>query len=225
MDLELVLNELSLSSAAADVFTARRAMSNLLSTCVSDLVMVPITIAELDADGELVAENATLHHASRAEHIDHHKAWISDRLRMARVIDLQGIESGRDLWRRREQMFTHLRFCDEVERQLDSIDRGSEVLQQILKRLYELEDYCLKWRDEPFDREQLPSKVTAESQATLNQYGAERSFTYAGSIRLFSWHMRMTPNAWRLYFEPEQHEHVCYIGYIGKHLPTVRFPN
>ena len=188
-----------------------------------DLPSVTVTIAEMDEDGELVEESVTLPHAGRSEHVAIHRDWFNQQLAAARTRQIQAVESGDDLWRMRGQMFTRLRFCDEVERQLDEVSRGSEMLQPILKRLYELEGYCEKWASGAFDPDKLPSKVSVESSSTLEMYGSERTFTHAGKERIFSWHVRLTPGSWRLYFEPDVQERVFYIGYIGKHLPTVKY--
>ncbi|MCI0528399.1 MAG: hypothetical protein L0Y56_13245, partial [Nitrospira sp.] len=63
-----------------------------------------------------------------------------------------------------------------------------------------------------------------ESQATLQQFGRERTFRSPdGEERIFSWHVRLTPGSWRIYFFPEEAGKMI-VGYIGPHLPTVSYP-
>ena len=71
------------------------------------------------------------------------------------------------------------------------------------------------------DCNKIVSKATPESPATLEMYGLERTFhCHDGVLRVFSWHVRVTPGAWRLYFYPLPGEHKFIIGYIGSHLST-----
>jgi len=67
-------------------------------------------------------------------------------------------------------------------------------------------------------------KVSPESSMTLEMYGRERTFRCPdGQKRLFSWHLRLTPHAWRIHFYPDEQTKTLIIGYIGHHLPTVRY--
>lgn len=196
---------------------------SLLSSPRWDSSQVDLVVAEFDADGEVVQEIVSLAHASRPEHISLHRSWFDNRLALARNHVFQEMTSSRELWDRREQLFARLRFCDEVERQLEDIDREAQMLRPVLKRLFEFEQYCAKWESGPFDPDSLPSLVSPESRATLDLFGSERIFRYMGQARQFSWHARLTPGTWRIYFEPDMTDHVFYIGYIGKHLPTVKY--
>ncbi|HWS85247.1 MAG TPA: hypothetical protein VN207_13415 [Ktedonobacteraceae bacterium] len=95
----------------------------------------------------------------------------------------------------------------------------------IQKKLQELDSFCVDWLDGPFDPQKIAGKITNESQATLHTHGKERTFLCPdGEKRLFSWHMRLTPGAWRIYFHPTTYEQELIIGYIGRHLPTVDYP-
>ena len=44
-----------------------------------------------------------------------------------------------------------------------------------------------------------------------------------GNEITFTWHGRMTPGAWRIYFDPSITPGMMYIGYIGQKLPTVKY--
>jgi len=76
-----------------------------------------------------------------------------------------------------------------------------------------------------FAPDQLPFKATVESEPTLQKYHKERTFTCQdGNGITFSWHGRMTPGAWRIYFDPTIGHGMMQIGYIGPKLPTVNYP-
>jgi hypothetical protein len=68
-------------------------------------------------------------------------------------------------------------------------------------------------------------KISPESDSTLRQYETEHSFVCPDGVRrLFSWHGRLTPGAWRIYFLPAPVTDRIVIGYIGKKLPGVLYP-
>lgn len=90
------------------------------------------------------------------------------------------------------------------------------MLRQVLKRLFELEEYCKSWKNGAFDFDALPSKVTPESESRLKQFKDELTFECSdGKKRIFSLHVRMTPGAWRLHFCTELGPEKIIIGYIG----------
>ncbi len=109
---------------------------------------------------------------------------------------------------------------------MQSLSHGDALLIPIMKKLHELEDFCKGWHEGPFDHNKVVSKVTNESEATLEMFGNERTFQcHDGITRTFRWHIRLTPRAWRLYFYPLPEERKLIIGYIGPHLRTVDFPH
>ena len=97
------------------------------------------------------------------------------------------------------------------------------MLGPIEKKLSDLQEYAASWSIGAFDAGKIASKATPESESTLKQYSQERTFTCPdGQNHVFSWHVRLTPLAWRIYFYPKQTGELI-IGYIGPHLRTVRF--
>ena len=98
------------------------------------------------------------------------------------------------------------------------------MLRPVVRRLFELERYCQESTTGAFEPTRLSTKASPESQVTLNQYGKERTFLCPDDIeRTFSWHLRLTPGAWRLYFIPFPKTRKMIIGYIGPHLRTVKY--
>ena len=136
-----------------------------------------------------------------------------------------GVRSGHDLWDRRVWLFPSLIFCENVRREIQGLQVGDPLLKQVVKRLLEIQNYCRGWNVGPFNPADLPFKITGESEATMNQYSAERTFVVPDNniALIFKLHGRLTPHTWRIYFEPVRPGSM-YIGYIGPKLPTVEYP-
>ncbi|MBW4521021.1 MAG: hypothetical protein KME16_15120 [Scytolyngbya sp. HA4215-MV1] len=193
--------------------------------CILDIIPVSLTskpcwdcsyldldVIRIDGDDEKI----TTVHASRKEHLQDHIEWIKSRL-------LRGIHDGLTLWNNRNELFPNLQFCDSVGEQLKALRVGNVMLNPIEKRLFDLQEYAVSWVTGAFDSDNIACKATLESEATLNQYSQERTFACPdGQDRVFSWHVRLTPLAWRIHFYPSQSGKII-IGYIGHHLRTARF--
>ena len=188
------------------------------SACRWEFSLLELEVQQLDDNGNIVTDIVTVVHASHPSHIVEHENWIQNRLQ-------QGIRDGVDLWNRRRELFPSLIFCEGVGKQILQLRSGNPMLQSTRKRLFELENYCKSWHEGAFNSDNLPMKATPESQSTLQQYGSERTFLCPdGQERIFSWHVRLTPTAWRIHFFPKPKIKQIIIGYIGPHLPTARYP-
>lgn len=186
-----------------------------------DTSYLPIRMSQLDENSELFDTIEEVHHASNADHIKDHLDWIRERIRGNQV----KVRNGIDLCIHKKSLFPHLHFCASVEDQLKALLTGDLKVLAIQKKLQELESFCVDWLNGPFDPQKIASKITTESQATLRTYSSERTFIcHDGEKRLFSWHMRLTPGEWRIYFHPIASGQELIIGYIGHHLPTVDYP-
>lgn len=163
----------------------------------------------LDDEDNLNSEIITVFHASKVEHLQEHTAWIQNRLKT-------GVRNGLDLWNRRDELFPSLEFCENVSQQIQSLSPSNPMLRQIVKRLFELEDYCRSWTSGAFNPDNLPSKATPESETRLQQFRQQLTLRCPdGEKRIFSLHVRMTPGAWRLHFSVELGPGKIIIGYIG----------
>lgn len=181
---------------------------------------IKLKISQLDVDGVIAEIFEDIPHASSGSHITEHLTWINERLRQDARAE---IREGLDIWQHKEEWFPHLYFCVQVKEQLSTLLKGDLMLKPVLKRLYELEDFCNNWLEGPFDHTKMVSKATPESTLTLEMYSKERTFVCPdGLSRTFSWHIRMTPGAWRLYFYPLP-DHKLIIGYVGKKLSTALY--
>ncbi len=182
-----------------------------------------LALIELDEDGELregLIRNVT--HACSVEHAQQHENWIRERIRIQAQRE---ILDGDAIWTHKETFFPHLQFCDAVQKQLQRVLQGDPHLRQIEKILFDLSTFCENWHDGPFDHHKIRGYITPESHATLKKYLDEHTFMCPDGVnRLFSWHARLTPSAWRIYFFVDEEKNLLVIGHIGHKLPNVLYP-
>ncbi len=173
---------------------------------------ITIRSQTLTPDGEIIAEDVDVIHASCRDHVAHHTTWFSQR-RQRNVVD------GADMWRRRSELFPSLLFCDSIMEQLEALHTNHPQLPSVMRHLFALESYATNWHSEPFNDEAVGLNMSVDTQVTLGQYAAERTFMCPdGQQRLFSWHSKINLGAWRIYFLPEAT--TIIVGYIGGHLRT-----
>jgi hypothetical protein len=183
-----------------------------------DSAEVAITIRDLDeSTGDLRDTTASVRHASRPDHIVAHAPWIKRRVQPE-------ISSGESLWQERERRYPALTFCANVKSQLEDIQGGDAKLPQILRFLDYLEEYAASWTAGRFDADQLRGSPSPESAQTLQQFANERTFHCPdGQERLFNWHLKLKDYNWRIHFFPDEARKQIIVGYIGHHLPTVKY--
>ena len=180
--------------------------------------MIDIKTQWLDDIGDLMSQCVQIPHASNPFHVDELAEWIQNRLKA-------GVQNGEDLWNRREELFSNLIFCNHVAKQILPLQPGDPLFRQTVKRLFELQTYCSAWNEGAFTPDNLPFKATVESESTMQKYSKERTFNCHGENEItFTWHGRMTPGAWRIYFDPTIGPGMMQIGYIGPKLSTVKYP-
>jgi len=192
---------------------------SLLSAEKWDADAIELSVDTLAGDDEFTSETVPVRHASRVVHLKTHQDWI--------VTRVEGdLEAGEALADKSGILFPQLEFCESALAQLRELQSGHRLIRQILKKLRVMNEYCLAWQPAtPFNPGSFGFRVTPESQATLDQYGTLRTFRCPdGEPRLFSWHARLTPDSWRLYFRPEPSRTTLVVGYFGPHLPTVDYP-
>jgi hypothetical protein len=182
---------------------------SLLSDVCWDCSQLELELGRLE-DEDFIEEKTIIFHASRSSHVIDHSEWIANKIK-------QNIQDGVDLWQSKAELFPHLEFCLNVERQLEQMVATNAIFQQILKRLSELEEAAHNWTEGSFNLDSLPTKVTPESESRLKDFSRELTFVCPdGVTRLFSLHSRFTPGAGRLYFSSDLGPGKIIIGYIGK---------
>jgi len=187
---------------------------SLLSEPRWDCSHLELEIERLE-DDELIDDRAEIVHASRSIHVQEHADWIKKRIRTE-------VPDGSDLWNRRDELFPHLEFCDRIYEQMQDLRTGNPMLGQVVKRLFELEEYCQNWTSGSFNSDNLP-RASPESEITLQQFGKEHTFRCPdGAERIFSWHLRIT-KSWRLHFSTALGPGKIIVGHIGHHLSTKRY--
>jgi hypothetical protein len=177
---------------------------------------IQIQFDEIDENGLFVSDVGLVKHACNLLHIDVARDWLRQQVQTQFV-------DGPDLWQRRSELFPSLIFCDSVAGQVQQLGKNDPRFHSVCKRLFELNDY--DWSAGKFDPDQMPSKTTPESPATLKIYGAQRTFQCPDGIRrTFSYHGRFTPGAGRIHFYPILESNKIIVGYIGNKLQTVNDP-
>jgi hypothetical protein len=177
-------------------------------------------IIEVEGDIQIVPSVKVTRHASYPNHLDTHRDW----LQLERFAT--SVQNGKDLLDRIEDWFPNLVVLDSAKDQVREMFAGTPQLRQFVNKLFELENYCQQWKTGGFDKNSLASKASPESASVRNDTHL-RSFRIFrlpdGREEFFEWHLRLTPDEWRLFFLPDPANHKVYIGYVGRKLPTRKY--
>ena len=127
-------------------------------------------------------------------------------------------------WTLRKTIFPHLSFCPSTEHGLACTPCYTDVIAYLIR----LEAYLCQKGTITFDwkkmREITGMDISLESSQTMGNafYRSKRVFSLPdGSTEIFSLHLK--PKDARIYILHKDGN--IYIGYIGKHLPTIEFPH
>lgn len=172
----------------------------------------------LDSESEeILTEYIEVVHSDNAESLQVHDEWYENAKKLS-------LKSGLDIWLKKEEIFRNLIFCENAKNYLSDITSHTPLLSNIVNKLFDLEKYSSEWDSGNFTPESIRGKVTPDSGATLEQYGEERKFIFPdGRREIFSWHSRVTPAEWRIFFFPDFSSRKIIIGHIGPKLRTVRY--
>ena len=217
--------ELSLQGSPAEGFKVAYYLETLAISLNSqswwNSSCIKLELIQIDENRELIEESVEVIHATHKNHVIEHANWIKNRLQSERV-------NGMELWNRRDELFPSLVFCDAGNKQLRKLRSGEERLQLVLEILYQLENYAKNWKTGYFSLEGISIEVSGESEQTIKKYGKKRTFLCPdGEERLFDRHVKLKECNWRIHFFAEvskEGKRKVIIGYIGPHLPTVKYP-
>ena len=173
----------------------------------------------LDPESEEISEyHERLRHVSRARHISKDlAAWIGEQVQA-------GVRNGSDLLRNAVTLFPNLVFCSQASKQIAVLSAGSKYLSRILKLLLDLEIRANSWTEGNFDYRQLHN-ASSESETTMSRFGDKRIFVCPdGKSRTFEWHLKGLPSPWRIHICADPRQKKILIGYVGRHLPTQKYP-
>ena len=186
-----------------------------LSMLSSEIWNTPLISLEVQEaiEGEIEQRSENVRHASRWEHVrDSHSDWV--RQRLASVID-----NGSTLWKRSGEYFPSLIFCEAASAQMSLLPKIA--LASIVRGLFQLDAYAREWLSGPFDPDQVPCTVSPDSDSTMKRFAGERTFKCPdGQSRTFSWHAKV--GSWRVYFDYQVGPARLLVGYVGRHLRTVK---
>ncbi|MGL6066266.1 MAG: hypothetical protein ACRC0R_04240 [Cetobacterium sp.] len=160
----------------------------------------------MENDGEVVSEDLQIKHSSTLENLLIHKDFfeilINDKYNILKD----------EFWNKKDKLFKKIKFCDEVEDQIKVLSK--EVYESFVNKL-KLMEIGIK------DIEEW--NFSPESKVTMERYGLERTFYHSDfSDRIaFENHIKSFPDSNRMYFL--KMNEIVYIGYIGKHLKTVKY--
>ena len=126
-----------------------------------------------------------------------------------------------NFWEHKEHMFPNLIFCPSVEKDIKGVRDYDEVKRDLfIFDKYVAVNHIVRLQDV---KTKTVLDISDESRETMNnpKYKEQRKFYLPdGSSEYFTLHIKPTL-ATRIHFLPKGDK--VYIGYIGKHLDTVKF--
>ncbi|WP_032936024.1 hypothetical protein [Mesorhizobium sp. WSM3626] len=153
-------------------------------------------------------------------HLDHlsnsaHAIAIRDR----RTQDMMRALTARDLWESRGRLFPNLKFGIEVEGQLARFDGG--LIPLLFRRFADLDRRAAIWKDTSLFPDHRP-RIKPESDPTMAQYALQRRFRNAqGQSTTYEEHIYVD-SLYRIHLLKLAADQTIEIGYVGRHLPTVK---
>ena len=176
---------------------------------------IPLRQVWYDPNGTMCELGVTVLNASRPDQaqavLDEHVA------RTQRSLRERPQQGGATL----RESLPHLEFGTDVDDQLTELPTATR--QRAFTKLIVLDAAVRDWRRNPSQTRPELSGCSRESQPTMQKYGQRRSFRDAeGSSRIFEDHVRVG-RYYRIHFRIVERARTLEIGYIGKHLPTVKF--
>ena len=172
-------------------------------------------------DGDAVEDmTAEVVHLCYADQVDKRAPMLRERI-------LRAVSSGSELWSRRDELFPSLRFGGSVHRQMSELSGNEFYFHAVVEALSRLDAALATWSSGPL---QTGMSSSPESATTLShsRYGPMRDFACPdGQTRRFSNHLKLFSNNWRIYFleaRADDGRGQAVVGYIGPHLPTVKYP-
>lgn len=136
------------------------------------------------------------------------------------------ITSGQDLWEKREKIYPNLVFCENTKAQLFE-DSEKHHIFAIMKKLQRMQEYFSTCGN-AYNPKDLGLDARTESDTVKSDSDLKdlRKFRLPnGEEKYFYDHIGFTGKykGGRIHFLPDNINNKCYIGYIGKHLPTQKY--
>jgi len=142
-------------------------------------------------------------------HVATHRQFIFDGVKAT-------IQSGRELWSNRANLFPNLNFCNSVEAQIRYMDAQTPHFQHIIDRLFDLQNIASLFTGNPIKPDDFPTRTTPESESRRKALKQELTFIDPnGNPRFCEWHSRYSPGPGRIHFFPFENDQIILVGYIG----------
>lgn len=150
-----------------------------------------------------------------------HEKWIDEQFRLKKQIMSKEFVDFEDFWEKRNALFPSLLFCNDVLNQIMLYGSVNDTsFKKAVRYLHSLENHISDVNKSIKKFDELPGDISNDSEATINKYKEERTFVSPdNSSQLFSMHSKL--GNLRIYFS--HYNESILIGYIGKHLKTVKF--
>lgn len=163
-------------------------------------------------------EIVTVIHASNPEHLATHLEWLEAEQKAQ-------ADKCKEIWENRTTLFPSLIFCGETEKQLAK--GGITGISRLYDKLKRLNEYAENWIEAGFstsDVEVFGLKVSNDSKATMQnpRLKNQRRFRLPNGRKIF-FESHIKAGDIRFHFYADEATHIVYVGYIGRHLPTVKF--
>jgi hypothetical protein len=174
------------------------------------------TLYAVDADGELHEDEVRVRNASEPAHVPVHTPWIHLRVET-------GVRSGEDLLQKAPELFPRVKFGPKAEKQVRALTGNELWFPVLLTHLRSFNAGAAAWTG----RDSMPElDWSPEGPGTMAEFGSLRWFRPhdGGEARQMSNHSKIKAANIRIHFlaPDEVGEPLIVVGYVGKHLPTVR---
>lgn len=186
---------------------------------------VTVIVEQLSESGELVCSTEELCNLHSLEQFEKEKVGLQEKL-------AKRIRSGKELLEQAQQLYPCLRFCGKAEEQLRNWVHPTNFLEQVREALAVLNTFVEYWAEgrvtgythDTLRQLGLRHEVSGESSTVKEKFRQAREFHLpSGEKTLFENHIKFSQGI-RVYFLVHSDEHIVFIGYIGKHLPTKSDP-
>lgn len=219
---EFLVNDSGVERIGIGCTVAHETKSILISRATNPMWQHHIvngTYVNLDDDGKFVSSEENLVNLNESLEYQVIKQITSE-------VIFANISSGYDLWEQREVLYPNLIFCDSVRAQLYSDPERFHIL-KIMERLNVLQNYFSQEHDF-YEPSHLGLNARTESDSVKKDPELKKYRLFSmpgGKEKYFYDHISFTGkfSGGRIYFYPMISEKRCYIGYIGRHLPTKKY--
>ena len=176
---------------------------------------IPTTQESLNDNNDIETEDLNLRNLYALENISFHEKYFLNKIKLQNQSIFSEIDNGTELWKRREDLFPCLKFCDSTKNFLEGM--SGEIFKNVFKKFKEYNQYFLDWETGDFDISCLSGNPRPESSTRERDFASQLTLTCPdGKNRLFTMHCNIGIWGYRIHFFPNVDDRKCIIGYVGK---------